>query len=188
MIKIVSFVFLSLLLSFAGSCAYISSVELVSADPISASVINGTSLSDVTNSCPVILKLPLPAAIETPLSSVIQKTQSPNSQTESQGIPSPVTTAPGYGCIVFTLTPQMQWNGYQDTSTYSLQIAIDQYFTNLVLNESGITAFYYDVPSDTFGWNKAYYWRVNISDKAGATSAWSYPGYFSAIQEFGFHT
>jgi hypothetical protein len=98
-------------------------------------------------------------------------------------VPVPDLALPGYGYIVSTLTPQMQWNASQDLATYIIQIATDYDFSTLVINETDITTPYYDVPSFTLEWNSSYYWRVRTKDGTGAVSDWSPAWYFMILPE-----
>jgi hypothetical protein len=76
------------------------------------------------------------------------------------------------------LTPRLEWNASTGASDYGLQVATNSTFTNLVVNETGITVLYYDIPGGLLSWNTTYYWRVNAKNSFGSTSAWSTTWYF----------
>lgn len=189
MYKIISLTILTLLLCLIGLCTAIASdSSKPAAAPISVYVGAPSLTLSVSNSCPIVSGSPVNVSQTITSALPFQTAQTPASQAGNQGIPVPVMSDPAFGATVFSLTPEMQWQGYANDASYTLQIAIDQNFTNLVVNLKGIKDTSYDIPSGTFSWNGAYYWRVNASDIDGATSSWSAMGYFSVIQELGFHT
>ena len=64
------------------------------------------------------------------------------------------------------------------SSDYGLQVATSSSFTNLLVNETGITNLYYDIAPGILNWNTTYYWRVNARNSFGSTSSWSSSRYF----------
>jgi hypothetical protein len=84
----------------------------------------------------------------------------------------PGLKSPADGAMVSSLIPKLEWNASTEATYFGLQVATDSVFTNLVVNESGITDLYYDVPLGALNWNTTYYWRVNATNAAG-TSLWS---------------
>jgi titin len=84
----------------------------------------------------------------------------------------PVLASPANGATVPTLTPRLQWNVVAGASDYGIQVATASTFASPVINETGITDLYYDVPPSVLNWSTTYYWRVNAHNSAG-TSAWS---------------
>ena len=81
-------------------------------------------------------------------------------------------------------TPQFTWERVTDPSgvTYTLQVATDSNFSNVVLSSSGLTDLEYVVTEGEKLPPKKkespYYWRVKAVDKAANTSEWSAAGSF----------
>ncbi len=92
--------------------------------------------------------------------------------------PAPVLTSPSYGETVSTLTPRLEWNASTGATDYGLQVATNSSFTTLVVDQTGITDLYYDIPGGNLSWNTRYYWRANASNSFGSTSTWSGSRYF----------
>jgi|GEM_PF-661388 len=90
----------------------------------------------------------------------------------------PTLSSPASGSTVPNLTPTLQWNGSAGAVSYGIQVATSSSFTNLIVNETGITDRYHDVSEGTLNWNTTYYWRVNTRDSFGGTSVWSASRYF----------
>jgi VCBS repeat-containing protein len=86
--------------------------------------------------------------------------------------PAPVLKSPIDGSTVPSLTPRLEWYPSNGATSYWLQVSTDPTFTNLVINQPGITKTYYDIPSGKLELNTIYYWRVKASN-AGGTSGWS---------------
>ena len=84
----------------------------------------------------------------------------------------PTLKSPTSGSTVSNQTPRLGWNASTGATSYGLQVSTSSRFTSSVVNQTGITNTYYDVPSGKLGWNTTYYWRVNASN-AGGTSGWS---------------
>jgi len=80
--------------------------------------------------------------------------------------------SPGNGSTVDSLTPILAWTCSETGAAYRVQVASDGNFQNLIIDESGLSAPSYAVPSGRLNSDQAYYWRVNAS-KAGRTSDWS---------------
>jgi hypothetical protein len=80
--------------------------------------------------------------------------------------------SPGNGSTVDSLTPIIAWTCTETGATYRLQVASDGNFQSLIIDESGLGAPSYTVPSGKLNSGQAYYWRVKAS-KAGRTSDWS---------------
>jgi len=96
-----------------------------------------------------------------------------SSKTTTVNIPSPPTlVSPADASTVETLTPTMQWQASADATSYGIQIASDSGFSNLLVNQTGITATSYTVPSGKLEDGKTYYWRVNATNATG-TSSWT---------------
>jgi transcriptional regulator CtsR len=90
----------------------------------------------------------------------------------------PTLKSPTGGSTVPTLTPRLDWNASSGAVSYEVQVATSSSFTNLLLNETGITDLYYDIAPETFNWNTTYYWRVNARNSFDSTSSWSSYRYF----------
>lgn len=74
----------------------------------------------------------------------------------------PVNNATGV-----SLTPFMDWSDVAGTTTYRLQIATNNSFTNIVYNNTTITASEYTVPSGYLIGSTQYYWRVAAINSGG---------------------
>jgi len=92
--------------------------------------------------------------------------------------PAPTLKSPGSGSTVPALTPRLEWNPSSGAVSYGLQISTSSTFTTLLINESGITDLFYDVPAGVLQWNRTYYWRVNAVNSYNSTSRWSSYRYF----------
>jgi hypothetical protein len=97
--------------------------------------------------------------------------------------PVPDLVSPGNGFIVTTQTPRMQWIASQNAVTYTFQIATDAHFSNLVINETGVTTQYYEVNSVILNWKSVYYWRVAVIDTIGVTTDWSPVWFFTVYPD-----
>ena len=90
------------------------------------------------------------------------------------------------------LEPQLEWNTTDVPLTYDLQVAVDEDFTGLLYDETGLapsTTFssYFDLddPAVPLDYNHTYYWRVR-SNYTGCTSDWTetyefYTGYPAVV-------
>jgi len=90
----------------------------------------------------------------------------------------PTLKSPASGSTVATLTPRLEWNASSGAVSYGVQISTSSSFTNLLVNETGMTNLYYDIASGILKWNTTYYWRVNARNSFGSTSSWSTSRYF----------
>jgi hypothetical protein len=77
------------------------------------------------------------------------------------------------------------WDDVTDNSmpvTYSLQIASDESYTNIVVNETGLTDSGYTLTEEqeleSLGKDESYYWRVRATDAASNNSDWGPNGTF----------
>ena len=71
--------------------------------------------------------------------------------------------------------PQLKWNAANYSDSYKLQVATDAGFSNLVVNESGLTGTTYNLSG--LNYNQMYYWRVRGTNVAGDgpwSNAWSF--------------
>ena len=90
----------------------------------------------------------------------------------------PTLKSPASGSTVPTRTPRLEWYASSGAVSYGIQVATSSSFTNVVVNETGITDLFYDVLGGTLNWNTIYYWRVNAANGYGSTSGWSSSRYF----------
>jgi transcriptional regulator CtsR len=91
----------------------------------------------------------------------------------------PTLKSPASASIVPSLTPRLEWNASSGAISYGLQVSTTSGFTNLLVNDTGITDLYYDIAPGILNWNTTYYWRVNARDSFGSTSSWSTSRYFN---------
>jgi transcriptional regulator CtsR len=90
----------------------------------------------------------------------------------------PVLKSPISGSTVPSLTPRLEWNASNGAVSYEIQVSTSSSFTSLVVDETGITDLFYDVPEGTLDWNAIYYWRANAKNSYDSTSSWSSYRYF----------
>jgi hypothetical protein len=90
----------------------------------------------------------------------------------------PILRSPATGSTVHSLIPRLEWNASSGAISYGIQIATSSSFTNLIINEAGMTDLFYDVPGGILNWNTTYYWRVNAANSYNSTSRWSSYRYF----------
>jgi uncharacterized membrane protein len=90
--------------------------------------------------------------------------------------PAPDLKSPKSGSSSADLTRRLEWYAFPGATSYRLQASIDSGFTNLVIDEVGITDTHYDITAG-LEQDAAYFWRVNASNSHG-TSEWSRPWYF----------
>lgn len=96
---------------------------------------------------------------------------------ESTQPPAPLTSLPSDGERV-TKDAHFEWTPVSDPSgvTYTLEIAEDSAFTNVIMSQANIVANYIDITEDSKmlpGREKPYYWRVKAVDRASNESGWS---------------
>lgn len=89
-------------------------------------------------------------------------------------IPSaPVLVKPAIDTAHISTTPQMLWQKVEyNAAQYSLQIALDSNFNNIVLNNGNIDTIEYIVPQGILSVNNTYYWRVRAHNPV-YQSTWS---------------
>jgi C1A family cysteine protease/transcriptional regulator CtsR len=92
--------------------------------------------------------------------------------------PAPTLKSPASASTVSNLTPRLEWNASSGAVSYGIQVSTSSSFSNLIVNETGITNLYYDIAPGLLKWNTTYYWRVNARDSFGSTSGWSSYRYF----------
>ncbi len=83
---------------------------------------------------------------------------------------SPQLFIPGNQAYGIRLNPVLEWVT-DHTGTFTLQVATDSLFSNLVINQPGIGKKSYEASGLVS--NTAYYWRVKTFGPEGGGSAWS---------------
>ena len=78
---------------------------------------------------------------------------------------------PENGAIIDTLTPNFAWSSSTTASYYSIQVASDPNFRQIVIDSSNLPTSAYSVPPGRLN-HATFYWRVNANAK-GKTSGWS---------------
>jgi subtilisin family serine protease len=118
-------------------------------------------------------------------SSVIQVDGSSTTGTKSRMVdldifhatPSAVTLAtPANAAINQPVQPTFTWNAVAELGTYTIEVASDAAFTNIVETSSGIPGTTYTM-TGTLNTNTTYHWRVRASNACGT-------GSFSASRSF----
>ncbi|HOJ16940.1 MAG TPA: hypothetical protein PLT92_00080, partial [Ignavibacteriaceae bacterium] len=85
-------------------------------------------------------------------------------------IPStPSLTAPVYNATGVSTLPTFTWTSVSYAETYRLQVATDQNFTNIIFDDSTLTATSKTLTSALEN-NRLYYWRVNAKNASGTSS------------------
>ncbi|MGD0355370.1 MAG: hypothetical protein ABSB31_08015 [Dehalococcoidia bacterium] len=89
----------------------------------------------------------------------------------------PETTLPAEGSRV-TKDAHFEWQVVTDPSgvSYTIEIAGDPKFTNIIMSQANLLTNYIDVTDDSKmlpGQDAPYYWRVKAVDRASNESAWS---------------
>jgi transcriptional regulator CtsR len=90
----------------------------------------------------------------------------------------PTLKSPASASTVSNLTPRLEWNASNGAGYYGIQVSTSSTFTNLLVNETGITDLYHYMASGILNWNAICYWRVNARNSYGSTSSWSSYRYF----------
>ena len=89
----------------------------------------------------------------------------------------PTLKSPLNGSLTSSLTPTLEWQPSAGDASYGLQVATDQGFSNLIIDEKGLKEASYVVPSSKLDYGKTYYWRVgagNAGGKSGWSPSWSF--------------
>ena len=93
--------------------------------------------------------------------------------------PVPTLASPANAATGLNVTPRLSWNPSTGAVRYSVQVSTVSTFATTVINQTGVTSTYFDVPGGILAWNTRYYWRVNAVGPSGSTSAWSTSRYFN---------
>ncbi len=96
----------------------------------------------------------------------------------SQIISAPTLVSPSNGAANQLTTLTLQWNSVSAATSYSVQVATDAAFNNILVNQSGLTGTSYQVSGLTS--NTTYYWRA-LASSLIFTSSWSSVWSFSTI-------
>jgi choice-of-anchor B domain-containing protein len=87
--------------------------------------------------------------------------------TTQVAVPSaPTLLTPTNGATNQSLQPTLTWNVVSGATSYSLQVATDAGFSNVVIAVSGLAAANY-TPTTSLANNTTYYWRVLASNGSG---------------------
>ncbi|MFZ0547089.1 MAG: PepSY domain-containing protein [Candidatus Promineifilaceae bacterium] len=98
-------------------------------------------------------------------------------------IPSAISlTTPTDGATEVSTTPTFEWQSDAMAATYTLEVATDAGFTNIVLSETGLTGTSYTVSSPLDS-DTTYYWRVQGSGTCG-TGAYSAVFDFTTVEDY----
>lgn len=78
----------------------------------------------------------------------------------------PTLVSPANGATSQALQPTFMWNAVSGADSYSLEVATDAGFSNVVITESGLTGTNY-TPTSDLNSVTTYYWRVQAANGAG---------------------
>ncbi|MFA5367133.1 MAG: C1 family peptidase [Dehalococcoidia bacterium] len=93
--------------------------------------------------------------------------------------PRPTLVSPASGATGQPRTSQLVWNPSTGASSYGVQVSTVSSFATTVVNKTGVTETFFDVPEGILNWNTRYYWRVYAVGPSGSTSLWSATRYFT---------
>ena len=80
--------------------------------------------------------------------------------------------------ICVSLTPTVSWSVvFPPVCTYRLQISLNNNFTNIVMDSSGILYLNLTIPSSKLNYGTQYFWRVMATNQVG-------PGPWSSVRNF----
>lgn len=103
----------------------------------------------------------------------------------TDGVPGAVTLqSPLDASANVSTSPQLSWQATTDASSYSVEIATDAAFSNVIDSQSGLTSTSYDASGLAF--NTTYYWRVTAANKCGVGQP-SAPFSFTTAQPNSYH-
>jgi len=95
---------------------------------------------------------------------------------------SPTLLSPANAAVNISLPSVLSWNTSPNISSYRLQVSTSDQFTNIVYDQSGLTATSQQVTGLNYYTN--YYWRVSATNSFG-TSNWSNVWSFLTANETG---
>jgi hypothetical protein len=98
-------------------------------------------------------------------------------------LPPPTLYSPDNGALNVPLTPPpiLNWNGVSGATYYGLQVATDDGFSSIVINQIGIIGTSYSVPDGKLSNGTEYYWRVYAANIEEGASGWSEIWLFTTI-------
>ena len=79
----------------------------------------------------------------------------------------PVLVAPAYGVTGVPTTPILSWNAAAGATAYTLEVATDPVFVNIVHTASGLTATSYTLPA-ALSTGTTYFWHVWAENACGS--------------------
>ena len=85
--------------------------------------------------------------------------------------------------IIKIFTPLLKWSASEMAFSYTLQIAKDKEFVEIIMEQKEITNTQYEVPENKLEDLSTYYWRVKSVNSAGE-SIWSEVNVFKVVTEF----
>jgi hypothetical protein len=91
----------------------------------------------------------------------------------------PVLTSPLNGADNVSIHPTLMWGSDQSVETYSVQVATDVDFANLVVDATNLDATSYELTDLTI--STTYYWRVRITTAQEIHGEWSEVWNFTTI-------
>ena len=105
----------------------------------------------------------------------VDKTDSYSVRCLMDNTPFPILLSPVNGSTDVTLNPILSWSNFAGIKNYTLLIAKDSLFTNIVLEDKSLTLATKQLSG--LAQSTQYYWKVNIVDDFG-------PSYFSNTWKF----
>ncbi|RKS45187.1 concanavalin A-like lectin/glucanase superfamily protein, partial [Gillisia mitskevichiae] len=90
----------------------------------------------------------------------------------------PVLSSPENNSEEISISPVLSWNASAGSSNYHVQVALNQSFSNIILEQNNINQTFFNVVG--LNGNTKYYWRVRASNSFG-NSNWSEIRNFTTI-------
>ena len=87
---------------------------------------------------------------------------------------------PENGAVVYTMTPTFTWSAADSNQDFTLQVALDRTYQQIVVNATSIKGFTYQVPPGKLN-RSSYYWRVG-QGPSGRIVSWSSTWSFTVSQ------
>jgi hypothetical protein len=91
-----------------------------------------------------------------------------------------VLISPANGAMDVVTDPELLWHASENADHYTVQLAPNPNFTDLIVNEAGVTDTTYQV--NALAYSTLYYWRVRGHNDAGA-GPWSDAWRFTTMDE-----
>ncbi|MEM2874861.1 MAG: PQQ-binding-like beta-propeller repeat protein [Candidatus Hadarchaeales archaeon] len=102
---------------------------------------------------------------------------------------SPSLLSPENGVTIDTITPTFDWSDVSGTDSYTLEVATDNAFTNVILTKITAESIATLSQSEALSFGTTYYWRVRGSNSAGQggwSSVWKFIPLLTAPKVSGF--